>query len=117
MFNEKKTKNDSSKEESLTIGIDLSNAPDVSLESASVKTEFADVISSKPLNFRDKPDGKILATLKKGTKLEIKGLSGIAKDKKWVNVVYNGINGWVVSEYLGPTYVEVKTDGQHPDDN
>lgn len=115
MFNEKKTKNESVQEESPIVGVDLSNGPDFSTKQTGVRKKFADVISSKPLNFREEPDGKILTTLKEGTKLEVKGVQ--SSDGKWINVVYNGTRGWVVSEYLGPIYFEVKSDDQHSDDN
>lgn len=115
MFNEKKAKNETVQEELPIVGMDLSNGPDSSHKQMIRKKEFADVISSKPLNFREKPDGKILTTLKKGTKLEVKRVQ--SSDAKWINVVYNGTDGWVVSEYLGPIYVEVKSDDQHSDDN
>lgn len=115
MFDGKKTKNEQVQEEPLVVGADLSNGPDFSTKQTVTKKEFADVISSKPLNFREKPDGKVLATLKKGTKLEVKRLR--SSDGKWINVIYNGTDGWVVSEYLSPIYVEVKSDDQHSDDN
>lgn len=88
-------------------------------EIAEITTKkFAKVISDKPLNFREFPNGGILATLKKGTKLEVLDPSRPSAPRirtnngKWINVIYDGTEGWVVTEYI-----EVIADGQHTDNN
>lgn len=80
--------------------------------------KFAKVISDKPLNFREFPNGGILATLKKGTKLEVldpfrpNAPRIRTNNGKWTSVIYDGTEGWVVTEYI-----EVITDGQYTNNN
>ncbi|MBO4703977.1 MAG: SH3 domain-containing protein [Bacilli bacterium] len=47
------------------------------------------------LNFRAKPDGEILSTLKKGTEIEVEGKPG-----KWARATVDGQTGYVMTQFI-----------------
>ena len=47
------------------------------------------------LNFRAKPDGEILSTLKKGTEIDVEGKPG-----KWARTTIDGQTGYVMTQFI-----------------
>jgi mannosyl-glycoprotein endo-beta-N-acetylglucosaminidase len=47
------------------------------------------------LNFRDKPNGTLIASIPHGSKVDVLGIDG-----EWLNITYSGKTGWVHRDYV-----------------
>lgn len=74
----------------------INNGPREPRQAKQIVFKKVNTASNLKLNFRKKPNGEVIQTLKNGDKVEF-----ISQKEDWCHVRYKGISGYVMTKYLG----------------